>query len=290
MSAEWQQLTIRSAKPEAVAEVLEACGALAVTLKDAEDTPVLEPAPGQTPLWPQTLVVGLFDGADSRDGIETRLQVGAGDWIRSTHWDDLPEQIWERAWLEHFRPMNFGRRLRIAPHEADVPQDDRITLRLDPGLAFGTGTHPSTALCLHWLGDQDLRGKSVIDFGCGSGVLGIAAGLLGASSIHACDIDPQAEIATQENARANGQEVSVCACDAMDGQQFDIVLANILAGTLISLAPQLTAMTQPGGFILLAGLLTEQAAAVESAFPAFDFQRFSQGEWTMLRGRHNFCD
>lgn len=290
MSAEWQQLTIRSGSPEAISEVLEASGALAVTLKDAEDNPVLEPAPGETPLWPQTLVVGLFDGAESRTEIEQRLQAGAGPWIRSAHWDDLPEQIWERAWLEHFRPMNFGRKLRIAPHEAQIPNDARKTLRLDPGLAFGTGTHPSTALCLHWLGDQDLNGKSVIDYGCGSGILGIAAALLEARKVTACDIDPQAEIATRENAQANGQEIAVCACDDINGEPYDIVLANILAGTLIALAPKLSALAQTGGVIVLAGLLNTQADAVETAFPAFDFQRFVQDEWTMLLGRHNSCD
>ena len=288
--AEWQELVLRTSQPEALAEVLEACEALAVTLKDAGDEPVLEPAPGATPLWTDTQVVGLFDGAVDRAEIESRLRAGASQWILSARWDDLPEQIWERTWLEHFRPMAFGQRLRVAPHAAEVPADGRQTLRLDPGLAFGTGTHQSTALCLHWLGEQATLGPKVLDFGCGSGILAIAAALLGAQSVRACDIDPQAEIATAENARINGVDVELIPCAQADSQTHDLVCANILASALISLAPQLTACTRPGGTLLLAGLLQTQAAAVEAAFPGFSFDHRDQDEWRLLIGCRNFSD
>ncbi|MGB1557991.1 MAG: 50S ribosomal protein L11 methyltransferase, partial [Oceanococcaceae bacterium] len=194
--AEWQELVLRTSQPEALAEVLEACEALAVTLKDAGDEPVLEPAPGATPLWTDTQVVGLFDGTADRAEIESRLRAGASQWILSARWDDLPEQIWERTWLEHFRPMAFGQRLRVAPH---------------------------------WLGEQDTLGPKVLDFGCGSGILAIAAALLGAKSVRACDIDPQAEIATAENARINGVDVELIPCAQADSQTHDLVCANILA-------------------------------------------------------------
>lgn len=281
---EWQELTLRSPEPHAVSEILEACGALAVTLKDAQDDPVLEPAPGATPLWPQTLVVGLFEGDADRAEIEDRLNRGAGEWIRSAHWDDLPEQVWERTWLEHFRPMDFGTRLRVAPHGAEVDNDQRVTLRLDPGLAFGTGTHPSTALCLGWLGDADIAGKTVIDFGCGSGILGIAASLLGAATVTACDIDPQADIATQENARCNAVDIELIACADAPGKTYDLVLANILAGTLIALSETLSNLLNEGGTLVLAGLLDAQADAVARAFPELEFTRFTEGEWAMLAG------
>lgn len=281
---EWQELTLRTPEPHAVSEILEACGALAVTLKDAQDDPVLEPAPGETPLWPQTLVVGLFAGDDIRAEIEGRVHRGAGEWIRSAHWDDLPEQVWERTWLEHFRPMDFGSRLRVAPHGAAVAEDQRVTLRLDPGLAFGTGTHPSTALCLGWLGDADVAGKTVIDYGCGSGILGIAAGLLGAGSVTACDIDPQADIATQENARCNDVAVEIITCSDAPEKTYDLVLANILAGTLITLSETLSNLLNEAGTLVLAGLLEAQADAVERAFPELEFTRFTQGEWAMLAG------
>ncbi len=287
---EWQELTLRTPEPDAVSEILEACGALAVTLKDAQDDPVLEPAPGQTPLWPQTLVVGLFDGDEDRSDVEERLHRGAGSWIRSAHWDDLPEQVWERTWLEHFQPMNFGARLRVAPNDAAVPDDGRVTLRLDPGLAFGTGTHPSTALCLQWLGNAELAGKTVIDYGCGSGILGIAAGLLGAASVTACDIDPQADLATRDNAQRNGVPVNVIDCAAAPGAHYQLVLANILAGTLIALADTLTNLVAEGGHLVLAGLLATQADAVIAAFPQVEFTRHTQDEWAMLAGVRKFPD
>lgn len=287
---EWQELTLRSPEPHAIAEVLEACGALAVTMKDAQDNPVLEPAPGQTPLWPQTLVVGLFAGDEDRAEIEERLHRGGGEWILSAHWDDLPEQVWERTWLAHFRPMDFGTHLRVAPHGAAVADDQRVTLRLDPGLAFGTGTHPSTALCLRWLGDAAVRGTSVMDYGCGSGILGIAAALLGAESVTACDIDPQAEQATRENAQSNQVDITMVACADAPQQTYDLVLANILAGTLIDLADVLVNLLNDNGTLVMAGLLDAQIDSVKGAFPDLEFTRKTQDEWAMLVGRRKNRD
>ncbi len=287
----WQQLRLRCREPEAVAEILEACGALAVTFEDDADDPVLEPAPGATPLWPRTRLTGLFAAQDDRADIEARLAAGAGDRVLATQWDALPEQVWERAWLAHYAPMTFGERLRVAPQEAAVPEDGRVLLRLDPGLAFGTGTHPSTALCLHWLGSAELAGRSVIDYGCGSGILGIAAAKLGARSVHGCDIDPQALLASGDNAAANAVSMALVPCaQARAAGPFELVLANILAGTLIELAGELDALATPDATLLLAGLLDSQAGAVAAAFPGWSFERRVQEEWALLVGRRKSRD
>ena len=247
---------------------LAAAGAVSVTLLDAADEPVLEPAPGETPLWAQIRVTGLFDGAADADALRATLDA-ALDGGGALRIEPLQDQVWERAWLEHFRPMRFGRRLWVIPggQTAELADGD-VAVELDPGLAFGTGTHATTALCLDWLDSLDLAGRRVIDVGCGSGILAIAALKLGAAGAVAIDHDPQALLATRENAARNGvaDRLTVLGADAPPPAPADVVVANILAGTLIELAPQIEAMVRPGGLLALSGILAEQTDDVAAAY------------------------
>jgi ribosomal protein L11 methyltransferase len=267
--------------------VLEQQGALAVTFEDAlcksvpardhmlendGNHPVLEPDPGTTPLWPSVHVRGLFEVDAPRDRITRALQSVPGisrpDLIR---WCELDDQVWEHAWMDRFEPMKFGDHLWIVPTGMEIPCDKNdIEIRLDPGLAFGTGTHPTTALCLEWLDVQDVGGKRVVDYGCGSGILGIAAALKGAGSVICVDHDPQALTATRENATRNGvmDRVQCLAPEACVENLADIILANILAGPLMELAPVLLASVKPGGTMVLSGILEEQAGMVTGAYRA----------------------
>jgi ribosomal protein L11 methyltransferase len=252
-----------------VEAALAAAGAGSVTLLDAEDQPVLEPLPGETPLWPHVRVTGLFDDASGaaalQANIRTALGPGLGDAIRI---EPLADQVWERTWLDHFHPMRFGRRLWVVPggQTAELGAGD-IAVELDPGLAFGTGTHPTTALCLEWLDGLELAGRRVIDVGCGSGILAIAALRLGAAHALAIDHDPQALLATRENAARNGvaERLTVLGTDAPPAPA-EVVIANILAGTLIELAPRIAAMVAPGGRLALSGILADQADGVLTAY------------------------
>jgi ribosomal protein L11 methyltransferase len=254
--------------------ILEQQGALAVTLEDAfeEDggNPVLEPGPGATPLWPSVQVRGLFEADADRDPITRAIQLVPGvsrpDMIL---WHEVGDQVWERAWMDRFQPMKFGDHLWIVPSGMDIPFDaDNIEILLDPGLAFGTGTHPTTALCLEWLDGQDVSGKLVVDYGCGSGILGIAAALKGAPRIVCVDNDPQALEATLENASRN-RVAHLVQCQAPENFSeisADFVMANILAGPLVELAPMLQACVNSGGTIVLSGILEEQAESVIDAY------------------------
>ena len=278
----WSEVSVSVTREQApLAElVLEQQGALAVTLEDAFENahenygehPVLEPGPGETPLWSSVHVRGLFEADAARDLITRALQFAAGvsrpDLIR---WREVSDQIWERAWMDLFQPMKFGDHLWIVPTGMEIPFDqNNIEIRLDPGLAFGTGTHPTTALCLEWLDGQDVTGKCVVDFGCGSGILGIAAALKGAERVVCVDNDPQALEATLENATRNGVTdlVQLQAPEAYCENSADFVLANILAGPLVELAPVLLGSVKPGGSIVLSGILEEQAGMVADAYQA----------------------
>ena len=239
----WTEVSVSVTREQApLAElVLEQQGALAVTLENAlendGDHPVLEPGPGATPLWPSVHVRGLFEADAARDRITRALQFAAGvsrpDLIR---WREVGDQVWERAWMDRFQPMKFGDHLWIVPTGMKIPFDqNNIEIRLDPGRAFGTGTHPTTALCLEWLDGQDVTGKCVVDYGCGSGILGIAAALKGAERVVCVDHDPQALEATLENAARNGVTglVQLLAPEAYCENSANFVLANILAGPLV---------------------------------------------------------
>ncbi len=263
-------------------------GALSVTLSDCRDDAVLEPAPGEIRLWPATRVQALFDAAANTTtllpALCAALQLEPAELAVST----LEDRVWEREWLRDFHAMRFGRRLWICPRHEAVNEPDAVVVRLDPGLAFGTGTHPSTALCLQWLDAQDCKGARVIDYGCGSGILGIAAASLGAREVQCFDIDPQALIATTDNATGNGviERLQIRADSAQLQAGVDLLLANILAGTLIELAPALAALLRRNGRIALAGILEEQVGAVTAAYaPWFDTATFDQqAPWIALAG------
>lgn len=266
----WLTITFRSdagAAPQ-LAELLDEAGALAVTLHDGADAPVLEPGPGEAPLWPETLVEGLFEDRDASSVLGwLGLRVGPGG-LPPVAVGRLDARDWVREGQALFRPQRFGERLWVCPSWCEPPDAGAVTLRLDPGLAFGTGSHPSTALCLEWLAAADLAGARVLDFGCGSGVLAVAALLLGARHAWAVDHDPQAVVATRENASRNGvlERLTVGPPEGLDAPPLEVVVANILAGPLIELAPVLTALVVPGGTLVLAGILSDQAAAVAEAY------------------------
>jgi ribosomal protein L11 methyltransferase len=268
----WLEFSIRVARdavPEAE-ELLEALGALSVTLEDEADHPVLEPDPGTTPLWPVVQVRGLFESDVDKDLLLAALHGRLGsDRPDRVCWREVGDRDWVRAWMDRFRPMRFGRRLWIVPGGMTIPPDpDHVVLELDPGLAFGTGTHATTALCLEWLDAQPAVAGTLVDYGCGSGVLGIAAALLGARRVVGVDNDPQALEATAANAARNGvnDRVSCRAPDAFSERNADVVLANILAGPLKALAPSLIACAKPGAPIVLSGILAAQADEVASAY------------------------
>jgi ribosomal protein L11 methyltransferase len=273
----WLEVSVSVEREVAPAaeEALDALGALSITLQDDADVPVLEPGPGATPLWPVVQVRGLFECATDRAAVIRVLQhlPGAGRPDR-IQWREVRDQDWERAWMDRFEPMKFGRRLWVVPSGMAIPTaPESVRIRLDPGLAFGTGTHPTTALCLEWLDGQDLAGKRVIDYGCGSGILGIAAALLGARWITCVDNDPQALESTSANADRNavGERIHCQSPEGFSMTDADVVLANILAGPLLQLAPVLTASAKPGGDIILSGLLEEQGDGVAAAYrPACD--------------------
>jgi ribosomal protein L11 methyltransferase len=267
----WLTLTFRS-DPRVAADLadrLAEAGALAVTLQDGGDAPVLEPDPGEAPLWAETLVEGLFE-AEEPTGLLARLEAGlAGAGLPEPVVGHLEDREWVREGLAGLRPLRFGERLWVCPSWLEPPDPAAVNLRLDPGLAFGTGGHPSTALCLEWLASTPLEGATIVDYGAGSGILAVAALLLGARSAWAVDHDPQALLATRANAERNGvaARLRTCAPEDLPAVAADRVVANLVAGPLVALAPRLSNLVRPGGSICLSGLLTEQADAVAWAYP-----------------------
>jgi ribosomal protein L11 methyltransferase len=266
-----------------------ALGAFALSLSDAGDEALLEPAPGETPLWRETRLCALFaDPAEPALLAATLTAVLGlpGDAIRC---ERVADRVWEREWLKDFRPMRFGRHLWVCPGGQSPPDPAAIVLELDPGLAFGTGTHATTALCLEWLDAHVVAGATMLDYGCGSGILALAALALGATRATAFDIDPQALIATRDNAARNAlaDRLAIAERDGAITGPFDLVVANILAEPLRRLAPELAGHCRPGGAVLLAGLLDAQAAEVAAAYgPWFDIETAARRDgWTALAGR-----
>jgi len=269
----WLELSVRVSRQNAplVESLLENEPVLALTMTDDADDPVLEPGVGETPLWPSVCVTALFSGETPVEPLTRMLSLVPGvDWPHQVNFRKFEDEQWERVWLDRFKPMQFGAGLWIIPGEAEVPASAQYALRLDPGLAFGTGTHPTTHLCLEWMDGHDFSAESVVDYGCGSGVLGITAAIKGAKTVDCVDNDPQALIATDDNAKRNEVDDII---KSMTPEQFtpqlaDVVLANILAGPLIELAPRLSASLRPGGSLVLSGILEEQAEEVEKAYVA----------------------
>ncbi len=287
----WQQLTLEAGdvEPERLSSFFEEHGALSVTLVDAADQPLYEPDPGTTPLWATTRITALFDqGVDLaalRDALAARFGAALAAQLSASTLDD---QDWERAWLDQFQPMRFGDHLWICPAgQRPEAAPGQVLIDLDPGLAFGTGTHPTTALCLAWLDRHRPQGLEVLDYGCGSGVLAIAALKLGAAAAVGVDIDPQALWASAENAARNqvdGRLVTHLP-DALPERHYDVLLANILANPLIALAPKLAGRVRPGGRLVLSGILAAQAEAVQQAYTAwYDFSApAEQDGWVRLQ-------
>ena len=293
----WTELLVSSRYPDFAEEALLAQGAVSVTMTDAGDDPVLEPAPGATPLWQHTITRGLFHPEVDLERVRAVLRELLPDGAELVFEQRrVEDKDWINAWLQHAKPMRFGTAdapgLWICPSGHRIEEAAATVVQLDPGLAFGTGTHPSTALCLQWLAVHDLAGKRVLDYGCGSGILAIAALKRGAVHADAVDIDPQALIATRGNAQLNEVDGRLrCASveqfteQAVD-EAVDIVLANILAKPLMQLAPMLARQVRAGGNIVLAGVLQSQADEVRSAYaPWFDFDEDGrQEDWARISG------
>ncbi|MDE2088994.1 MAG: 50S ribosomal protein L11 methyltransferase [Gammaproteobacteria bacterium] len=287
----WLQLSLDASDltPERLEQALMEAGAQAVTLQDAADQPLYEPAPGAHPLWARIRVIGLFPADADMARVQQNLRQALGRAeLPGCRVEPLEDRDWTRAWMDHFRPMRFGTRLWICPRDQAPPDRHAVNLRLDPGLAFGTGTHATTALCLEWLDQATLHGQRVIDYGCGSGVLAIAALLLGARMAWAVDNDPQALQATRRNAEDNGvvERIAVCPPEALAERDADLLLANILAGPLIALAPDFSTRVRTGGTLVLSGILQEQACAVMLAYaPWFALEQTGAREgWVRLSG------
>jgi len=263
----WRQfiLNLQGLDAEQVEAVFAGHHALAITYSDAADDPVLEPLPGETPLWQHTCITGLFDASFDAAALAADLRRTLSlEALPPSRVEVLEDRAWEREWLKDFRPLRFGRRLWVCPTHAEPEAADAICVRLDPGLAFGTGTHPTTALCLEFLDRTDVSEKRVLDFGCGSGILVVAAVMLGASRAMGYDIDPQAVTATRSNAAANGVAARLAATAVLDevGQGYDLVLANILAKPLYELAEDIVMRLNAGGSLVLSGLLLSQCDAL----------------------------
>jgi len=286
----WHQLaiTVDESSAEPVSDFLSNLGAVSVSFEDAGDQPLFEPKPGETPVWRQTKVIGLFDADADIDHIRNSIEKAFGERVLQFQLEDLEDREWERAWLDYFQPMRFGHRLWICPTGFEPPEPEAVNVLLDPGLAFGTGTHPTTALCLEWLDSQDLEGKTVLDYGCGSGILAVAALKLGAAKAYGVDIDPQALTASDDNARKNGVEAKLVLGypKELAAVRVNVLLANILATPLIELAAEISEKVRPGGSLALSGILATQVEIVRAAYASqFDFSPpVIREEWASLTG------
>jgi ribosomal protein L11 methyltransferase len=287
----WLRLKVRAGKDQAerFSDVLESCGAISVSLEDAGDEPLLACAVEETPLWSHTLVNALFpadtDAAGVLEQLVHRLRL---DRAPPYETETLDDQDWERAWMDRFQPIHFGADLWIVPSWLQPPDPSAVNIILDPGLAFGTGTHATTALCLRWLAQHPPAGQEVVDFGCGSGILAIAALKLGARHAWGVDVDPRAVEVSRENAERNAvaERLSLGLPETLPpGLSADLVIANILAKPLIQLAPQIMALVKPGGTLILSGLLDNQVAEVSNHYAGkIDFEGYSDDNWAMLAG------
>lgn len=289
----WLELSLTlSAEQRAEVELaLDDLGALAITLSDAADDPILEPGPGETPLWPTIELTALFEGdRDRADLVHALADLVPGMDSSQVNFADVADQEWTRVWMDQFEPMRFGRRLWIYPSTIPAPQEFReaVVVHLDPGVAFGTGTHATTALCLQWLDGLDLVGKTVIDYGCGSGVLGIAAIKLGAAHVIGVDNDPQALEASAENARRNhvDDRIELYLPEAFHEPLADVLVANILAEPLLDLEPVFRRSLRPGGQLALSGILTGQEHEIIRCYSEHFEQvvAVEQEEWQRVSG------
>jgi len=290
----WLQIAINTTKNHVAAaeDCLFAAGAQTVTLTDAADQPILEPGPDETPIWNSVIITGLFDFKDNQQDLLDTIKHCLSGITFTYNTEILEDQNWTRAWMEHFHAMPFGQRLWVCPLHIEPPEPEAINLRLDPGLAFGTGTHPTTSLCLRWL-DKNIKDQNtLLDYGCGSGILAIAACMLGINQADGVDIDPQALIATVDNAETNQvkEKIKTFLPDDFQkqcsGTQYDIVVANILSGPLAELAPMLASHTKTNGHVVLSGILKEQAKSLIETYSEYfkmDAPEFEE-DWVLLHG------
>ncbi|WP_353166739.1 50S ribosomal protein L11 methyltransferase [Acinetobacter sp.] len=275
----WLQIhiTVEQAQVDFTETLLSSLGAVSVTLDDAENQDLLEPLPGETPLWNKVIVTGIYAQDDHEEidvaALETFIRTQLPTAPMKSEF--LEDQVWERSWMDYYEPIQIGEKYWIVPEWLEPPEADAVNIKLDPGLAFGTGNHASTFLCLQWLGKTDVKDKVVIDYGCGSGILGVAALLLGAKKVYATDIDPQAVLATKQNAELNGVLENLYVGlpeefnEAFKTQQADVLVANILAGPLMSLAEEFSTLIKSEGEFALAGVIEEQVADVSSVYSEF---------------------
>jgi ribosomal protein L11 methyltransferase len=289
----WLQCICQTTKKhhQAIEDAMEGAGALSITWQDAYDTPVLEPLPGEQLLWEDMIITGLFDKDTDLSALSDTLNDNKSAWdIQDCRIETLEDQDWERVWMKDFHPIQFGEKLWIYPSNYEIPSenpDGHTYIHLDPGLAFGTGTHPTTALCLEWLDQNPPKDLTVVDYGSGSGILAVAAVKLGATHINATDIDPQALIATADNMLRNdipANKISNYLPDDCPKNEHDLVLANILCGPLIELFPVISSLTRSGGTLVLSGLLEEQQSDLIKTYSASfaDFDVKTMDGWIRI--------
>ena len=297
----WLQIhiTVDQAQVDFTETLLSSLGAVSVTLDDAENQDLLEPLPGETPLWNKVIVTGIYAQEDDEEEIDVaaletfiRAQLPEAP-IRH---EFLEDQAWERTWMDAYEPIQISEKFWIVPEWMEAPEADAVNIKLDPGLAFGTGNHASTFLCLQWLGKTDVKDKIVIDYGCGSGILAVAALLLGAKYAYATDIDPQAVLATKQNAELNGvlDRLYVGLPEEFNAelgeQKADVFVANILAGPLMMLEPEFAELVKPKAEFALAGVIEEQVADVTSIYSKhFDILEVEKRDkhWCRISGKRH---
>jgi len=294
----WQQLIIRTDDnySEIISDILTANGSDAVTIQDAADQPIFEPLPDTMPLWSQLQVTGLFSASQNLKPIIGKIKTAIGiEPICKI--EILEDKDWIRAWMDDFKPMQFGNKIWICPSWHQPPDVNAVNISLDPGLAFGTGTHPTTSLCLKWLDKyselNSVKDQEFIDYGCGSGILSVAALMLGAKIVHGVDIDPQAIQATTANALKNHQQDKLLTYlpEAFNKQKknilCDVLMANILSGPLLELAEYFASKVKTGGSLVLSGILVEQESKIRNVYQQWfklDPTEFDQ-DWIRISGK-----
>jgi len=294
----WLQLSLNTIRDnvDAIGDHMLELGALSITLVDAKDNPILEPAPGETPLWNEIQMMMLFDAnVDTQSILDQWQNADLYSVEQNEKFELIEDKDWEREWMDRFEPMQFGEKLWICPSWKPVPDKSAVNVILDPGLAFGTGTHPTTALVLSWLDAAEIEGKVVIDYGCGSGILAIAALKLGAQKVYAVDIDEQALIATKENAKRNDvydDRLVIDYPEILKELQVDIVVANILAGPLVELSEKIASLCKTNGLLAISGILDNQAEPTRAAYQQwFKMERpILKEEWSLIHGQKRNAD
>jgi ribosomal protein L11 methyltransferase len=289
----WWQFSVscQASELEDVENLMLENGALSLSLTDAGDEPIYEPLPGYSPVWRESIVTATFEGSVNAEALYQQLSAAMpAHLVASLRFEPLPDQDWDLAYRQHLKPLQFAPNLWVVPSWLEPPDPDATVIRLDPGIAFGTGGHSTTALCLGWLADHPLSDCKIIDYGCGSGILAIAACKLGADRVLAVDIDPQAVSACDSNRIINNipdHQIDICLPDDMQDFESDLLIANILARPLVGLAPRFASLVRSGGQILLSGILKTQLKEIQSAYSPFfnlDAERTDE-DWISISGK-----